>query len=114
MSQTAQTQTRNYQTSHFGLHDSFIAQPDEPNDRIDDHALEGEMSLCFHPALRPDDELIDLDYLAHFIDGTAFYAEALEDELGEMLEDFWQAREHAHHIVTTLLLQRLSECGIDD
>ena len=49
----------------------------------------------------------ELEFLARFIQGTAFYAETLEEYLGEPLEDFWEAREHAYHIITTYLLLNL-------
>jgi hypothetical protein len=49
----------------------------------------------------------ELEFLARFIQDTAFYAETLEEYLGEPLDDFWESREHAYHIITTYLLLNL-------
>ena len=63
---------------------------------------------------RPTDGLNakELEFLANFISGTAFYVESLEEYLGETLGDFWQAREHAYHIITGLLLHRIRIAGM--
>jgi hypothetical protein len=50
----------------------------------------------------------ELEFLAQFIQGTAFYIESLEEAIGESLDDFWQAREHAYHIITTYLVLNLN------
>ncbi len=62
---------------------------------------------------RPTDGLSgkELEFLANFISGTGFYVESLEEYLGESLGDFWQAREHAYHIITGLLLHRIRIAG---
>jgi transcription termination factor NusB len=108
MSTVTQSQARNFSANAFATYENERESEEAFHDHIE------EIPIYFHPRVRFDQELVDLEYLAHFVDGTAFYAEALEDEIGELLEDFWQAREHAHQIVTDLLLARLNERVMND
>jgi len=111
MSTNTSTPVRSFSNCPFGIHDEYLACPETDHVREDESP---DLPDYFQPNWPKDDELIDLDFLAHFVDGMAFYAESLEDEIGAQLEDFWQAREHAHHIVTSLIIQRMSECGMGD
>ena len=87
---------------HHAAGRSEMLDDDYSNDREFQH--EERDPFHVHPYGLNELEREELEFLARFIQGSAFYAESLEEYLGEPLEDFWEAREHAYHIVTTYLI----------
>jgi hypothetical protein len=52
----------------------------------------------------PSISMEDLDYLRYFIIHSANYVEELESAVCERSDLFWDAREHAYRIVTSMLI----------
>jgi hypothetical protein len=118
----------------FGIQDHLIATSFhlkshgyQPEVRVREMFVDDDLSKENRPArfatvnpiekaalARPTDGLSgkELEFLANYISGTGFYVESLEEYLGETLGDFWQAREHAYHIITGLLLHRIRIAGM--
>src|ERR1051325_4404296 len=53
----------------------------------------------------------DLKYLSDFIHETAFYMEELERIIGTEINDYWESREHALHIITEAIVQQVEKAG---
>jgi len=110
-------------TAPFGTRDQFLDTPEQPRPQTPAEIERERLATAYDPNLDddcidepnftyaplPDRELVDLEFLSHFVGGSAFYVEILEEEVGEALDDFWMARERAHRIVSDLIIRRLRE-----
>lgn len=52
--------------------------------------------------------ITDLQFLARFTTETAFYIEELERITEEEMNDYWETREHALHILTEHMIDHLN------
>ncbi len=53
-------------------------------------------------------------FLSNFIKETAFYMEHLESFIGEYLDQFWEDREYAYHLMTDMLIDTLQQQPLED
>jgi hypothetical protein len=90
--------------SHIIMKTTIYSISDRPS-RYGMPCLDQEDLVDYDDALQSDVLVCetDISFLRNFILEVALYVEQLELLCNEYSEDFWQAREHAYHIVTTLL-----------
>lgn len=53
-------------------------------------------------------------FLSNFIKETAFYMEQLESYIGEYLDQFWEDREYAYHLMTDMLIDTLQQQPLEE
>ena len=84
-----------YQDGPFA-DDSFLFDP-----FVDEEEFAEDYGLPIEPFSEGD-----LRFLRDFILSSALYVEQLEGYICDSSDEFWQAREHAYKIITSLLIRQ--------